>query len=140
MRNFPKVALLTGLVCLIGIAFAVACTTTIQTGIVQGTVTIGPVFPGPAILGDSRPISPDVFSARKVVIYESSGKNVIQAVDIRQIDQTATGYYIAQLKPGTYIFDIKKNGIDHASEVPKTVTVSTGQTIVLDINIDTGIR
>jgi hypothetical protein len=140
MRNFRTAVLFTCLACFIGIVFVVACTTTVPTGVIQGVVTIGPIFPGPEIPSETRPVSPDVFSARKVIIYDSSGKNVIQTLDIKQIDQTAKGYYVAQIKPGIYIVDIKKNGIDHAPEVPKAVTVSASQAVVIDINIDTGIR
>ena len=34
---------------------------------------------------------------------------------------------------------MNKIGIDHTAEVPKTVEIQPGQTIGLDIDIDTGI-
>ncbi|MDO8473195.1 MAG: T9SS type A sorting domain-containing protein [Dehalococcoidia bacterium] len=131
-----------GLLLLVGAAVvAAACTKpAASNGTIQGGVTIGPVFPGPVSIGDNRAVPPEVFAARKVVIYDSSGKNLVQTVDIRQADQGANGYYVVQLKPGTYVVDLKKNGIDHAQQVPKTVTVTAGQVVTVDIDIDTGIR
>lgn len=110
-------------------------------GMVQGGVTISPVFPGPQPSGgENRPVPPDVFSARKVVIYDLAGKSLVKTVDIHQIGQGATGYYAVQLKPGTYIVDIGKNGIDHAPQVPKTVIVIADKAVFVDIDINTGIR
>jgi hypothetical protein len=44
------------------------------------------------------------------------------------------------LKPGTYIVDIQRQGIGGSPQLPKTVTIRAGETIRLDISIDTGIR
>jgi len=41
---------------------------------------------------------------------------------------------------GTYVVDVNKIGIDHTAEMPKTVEIQPGQTMGLDIDIDTGIR
>jgi hypothetical protein len=50
-----------------------------------------------------------------------------------------TGYTIA-LKPGTYVVDIPHPGIGGSRELPKTLTIRSGETVRLDISIDTGIR
>ena len=69
------------------------------------------------------------------MIYDKSGTNLIQQVDIDN-----EGRYIARLKPGTYTVDINHLGIDYSDEVPKQVEIQSGITIRLDIDIDTGIR
>ncbi len=108
-------------------------------GTLKGTVTIGPITPVERP-GDNTPVSPEVFSARKIIVYKVDGITIIKTLDIQQIGQTATGTYEISLSPGVYVVGIKPNGIDRSGEVPKTITVESGKTIILDINIDTGIR
>ena len=110
-----------------------------ETVLLQGAVTIGPVFPV-EIPGDTRPVSPEVFSSRKLMIYDESGNKLIREVYFTQIGQTDTGYYTAQIAPGTYTIDINRLGIDRADGLPKKITVSADETVTIDVNIDTGIR
>ena len=140
MKDMRKTARVIGLIMTVALLLAAGCGNHNRTGTIQGAVTIGPVFPGPALPGDTRPVPADVFSTRKVVIYDSTGKNVIQSIEIKQVGQTAIGYYVARVKAGTYIIDIMKNGIDRAAGLPRTVTVVPDQTTIVDIDIDTGIR
>jgi hypothetical protein len=110
-----------------------------RTGLLQGAVTIGPIFPV-EIPGDTRPVPPEVFSSRKVMIYDESGKNLVREVSITQIGQTANGYYTAQLALGMYVVDINHLGIDRSGNLPQKITVSANETVTIDLNIDTGIR
>jgi hypothetical protein len=110
-----------------------------ENGLIQGAVTIGPITPVEQP-GQCLPVSPEVFASRKVMIYDESGQKLLQQVDINQIDQTANGYYAILIAPGTYTVDINHNGIDSAANLPQKVTVSAGETVIVDINIDTGIR
>ena len=50
-----------------------------------------------------------------------------------------SGYTVA-LKPGTYVVAIPKQGIGGSPDLPATVTIRSGETVRLDISIDTGIR
>lgn len=109
------------------------------TGLLQGVITIGPITPVEKP-GENPPVSPEVFTSRKIMVYDVSGKTLVNEVSIRQIGQSATGYYTVQLVPGTYTVNIKQNGMDRSGEVPKQMTISANQTVTLDINIDTGIR
>jgi len=108
-------------------------------GTLEGTVIIGPIWPVERP-GENPPVSPEVFAARKIMVYDEQGKKLMETVDITQIGQSAEGRYSIQLKPGDYVVDINKAGIDHSAEVPRTVEIKTGQTVTLDISIDTGIR
>ena len=108
-------------------------------GTLEGTVSIGPIRPVERP-GENPSVSPEVFEARKIMIYDEGGDKLIVAVDIIQIGQSAEGQYSIQLKPGNYVVDINRAGIDHSAEVPRAVEIKTGQTVTLDISIDTGIR
>jgi hypothetical protein len=50
------------------------------------------------------------------------------------------GYYRVELKPGVYLLDINRIGIDHSGDIPKKIIVEPGQTVKVNIDIDTGIR
>ncbi|MDD5190792.1 MAG: hypothetical protein PHE50_07105 [Dehalococcoidales bacterium] len=108
-------------------------------GTLQGTVTIGPITPVQSSTGNP-PVSGEVFAIRKILIYNPAGTVLINTVDIQQIGQTDQGSYTIALNPGEYRVDINDNGLDRSSEVPKNISIKSGETMKLDINIDTGIR
>ena len=103
------------------------------TGTLTGNVTIGPLCPV-----EPCTVTPDrlatAYAARTIAVSIPGGAVVAQAVP-----DPYTGYSF-DLKPGTYVVDIRDQGIDRSQELPKTVTIHTGETIRLDISIDTGIR
>jgi len=130
------------IVILIAIAVAVAIVMSITTtapgsgggtGTLAGTVTIGPLCPV-----EPCTVTPDqlaaAYAARTIVVSIPGGAVIAEAVP-----DPYTGYSFI-LKPRTYVVDIRHQGIDRSQELPKTVTVHTGETIRLDISIDTGIR
>jgi hypothetical protein len=104
-----------------------------DAGYLEGQVTIGPICPVERP-GEVCEPTPETYEARKIVILDQAG-NQVELVDIN-----ATGYYQVSLSPGTYTVDINHAGIDHSPDVPAAVTILAGQTMVLDISIDTGIR
>ncbi|MFC1958732.1 META domain-containing protein [Chloroflexota bacterium] len=106
-----------------------------NSGILQGIVRIGPITPVERP-GEKPPIPPEVFEARKIMVYDKSGKTLIQQVDIDSDGQ----WYVAHLKPGTYTVDINHIGMDSSDDVPQQVEIQLGITTRLDIDIDTGIR
>jgi hypothetical protein len=110
-----------------------------ETVLLQGAVTIGPITPVEKP-GECPPVSAEVFSSRKLMIYDESGEKLVREVYFTQIGQTASGYYTAQIAPGTYTIDINRLGIDSADNLPQKITVSADETVTIDINIDTGIR
>lgn len=112
---------------------------TSQAGTLEGTVTIGPIWPVEQP-GGNPPVPSEVFEARKVMVYNKDRTKLIEMVDLRQVDRGQEGYYTVQLKPGTYVVDINRVGIDSSSDVPKEVEISPGQTVEVNIDIDTGIR
>ena len=105
-----------------------------DSGILQGLVKIGPITPVERP-GEKPPVPPEVYEARKIMVYGKSGRNLIQQIDI-----DSEGRYAAHLRPGTYTVDINHIGIDSSNDVPKQVEIQSGITMRLDIDIDTGIR
>ena len=110
-----------------------------ETVLLQGAVTIGPLSPV-EVPGENPVVPPEVFSARKLMIYDASGKRLVREVYFTQIGTGATGYYTAQIAPGTYTVDINHSGIDTADNLPQKITVSADETVTIDVHIDTGIR
>lgn len=123
----------------VGLLSIACCPGGPETVLLQGAVTIGPISPveGP---GQSQPVPPEVFSSRYLIIYDESGEKLVREVYFTQIGQGNTGYYTAQIAPGTYTLDINHLGIDMADNLPQKITVSEDETVTIDINIDTGIR
>ena len=103
-------------------------------GVLTGNVTIGPLSPV-EIEGQSTPVPPEVYEARKVMVYAAEGNRLVEQVDIDH-----EGAYRVELRPGDYTVDINHIGIDSSADVPRKVTIVSGETVHLDIDIDTGIR
>jgi hypothetical protein len=101
-------------------------------GTLTGNVTIGPLCPvEPCSISRDQIVA--AYASRPLIITTTGGALVGSL--------TADPYsgYSISLRPGTYVVDIRHQGIG-GSDLPKTVTIRAGETIRLDINIDTGIR
>ena len=139
MKSILRVILLSTLI-LAGVFSALSCLPGMQEEVlIQGGVTIGPLTPVQQA-GECPTAAPEVFSSRKLMIYDESGQKLVREVYITQIGNSAYGYYAAQVGAGTYTVDINHNGIDHAEGLPKKITVIKDETITIDVKIDTGIR
>jgi len=108
-----------------------------EKGVLQGTVTIGPIWPV-VPPGGNPPIPPEVYGARKIMVFDEDGATLIEEVDI--IPDGDHGTYRVELPPGEYVVDINRLGVDHSDEVPAVIELGPGQTVELNIDIDTGIR
>ncbi len=132
MLNLTKVALAA---LLITVFLLAACFSgASQTGKLEGRVTIGPIWPV-ELPGDKPTIPPEVYEARKVMVYDEHGDKLVKKVELG-----ADGYYSVELKPGVYIVDINHVGVDSSGDVPKEVEIKPGETVELNIDVDTGIR
>jgi hypothetical protein len=104
------------------------------TGILEGTVTIGPICPVERP-GVPCPVPCEAYQARKILIYDENGTKLLQQVNIN-----CDGHYLVELKAGEYTVDVTHAGIGHVTNVPKKIEIKSGKTIELNIDIDTGIR
>jgi hypothetical protein len=117
------------------IALSLGCSSpAVAPGTIAGKVTIGPITPveRPGVI---TPVPCEVYEARKIMIYNKKGDKLI-----RQVDIDCEGNYQTELNPGIYTVDINRIGIDHSADVPQKMEIKPGETINLDIDIDTGIR
>ncbi|MFC1846506.1 hypothetical protein ACFLYS_00395 [Chloroflexota bacterium] len=119
--------------------FVIGCSSTTEKGLLQGNVFIGPISPVEQP-GQDTTLRPDVYDARKIMIYNESGNKLLMQVDIEcNVEENLTRYRV-ELEPGIYTVDINRIGVDYSDEVPKQVEIKSGLTFKLDIDIDTGIR
>lgn len=103
-------------------------------GILEGEVTIGPLTPVETP-GEKPPVPPEVYAARKIMVYDEQGSRLVAQVDIN-----GDGTYRVELLPGSYTVDINRGGIDRSADVPTRVDIVSGGKVRLNIDIDTGIR
>lgn len=74
-----------------------------------------------------------VFSACQVMIYDTQTGKLSHVIGVDD-----SGYYSTDIRPGSYVVDLYRMGaIGKTNEVPIVVQVESGQTLVLDINLDT---
>jgi hypothetical protein len=139
MKRFFNLVTIVMLLILAGVLTVSCQSGTQETATLKGMLTIGPLTPVERP-GVTPTAPPEVFASRKVMVYDDSGKKLVREVAITQVGQTATGSYAVELAPGTYTIDINHLGIDRAAGLPKEITLAAGQTVTLDIDIDTGIR
>ena len=107
------------------------------TGILKGTIDIGPLCPVETVPSDPGCLpTPETYKAYPVGIWTSNGKQKITT-----ISPESDGSYNVQLPEGNYLIAREKvqDGIG-GSNLPATVLVRSGESTLLDINIDTGIR
>ena len=103
------------------------------TGTLAGNVSVGPLCPvEPCTVSHDRLVA--AYEARPITI-STTGGTVVSTV----IADPDTGYLVV-LKPGTYVVDIPHRGVGGSRDLPQTVTIRSGETIRLDISIDTEIR
>lgn len=104
-------------------------------GTLEGHVTIGPLVPV-VREGEPEPTpAPEVYEARKIVVFEENGETEFMRVRI-----DTNGNYTAKLPVGIYVVDINRIGIDSAANLPKKIEITEQGVTRLDIDIDTGIR
>jgi hypothetical protein len=104
-------------------------------GTLEGKVTIGPLQPVERVGQPTSTPAPEVFTSRSLNIFQADGKTLVTSLHFNP-----DGTYRVSLPPGTYVVDIPHTGIGFARPLPKTITIHSGETVQLDIDIDTGIR
>lgn len=105
-------------------------------GYLEGRAAIGPLQPVERVGVPTPTPPPAVCTARSLAIDAADGRTPVTTVQL-QPDCT----YQVALPPGTYVVRLaQRPGIGGSKDLPKTVTIASGQTTRLDISIDTGIR
>lgn len=103
-------------------------------GFLEGKVEIGPLSPvEPCNLAQDQ--IAQAYEARKIIIYTSD-----RSVTVATVSIDPSGNYRVALAAGKYLVDINRIGMDHSNDVPREIVIERGETVSLDIQIDTGIR
>lgn len=110
------------------------CPDVVTMGIIKGKVTVGPICPVERE-GVPCPVPQEAYTSREVILHKADGVTIVKRMHF-----LADGTYSFEVSPGTYIIDIPKQGIGGSGDLPKTVTIESGETIEFNFSIDTGIR
>ena len=135
--NIKQLVFIGLLVLIAAIVVASGCTAPASkggTGYLEGVVKIGPLCPVEPcnITGEQQAAA---FAARHLVITGPG-----QSPRVYNATFSPGGNYRIELPYGRYLVEISKNGIDRSTDVPKAVEIGRGETVTLNISIDTGIR
>ena len=132
LKNIYRLLFLTTLV------FTAGCDSeTIQeNGILEGTISIGPICPVEKIPPDPACLpTAETYKAYPIYVCTPDGSKKITL-----IIPAPDGSFSTELVPGDYLIILdKKNGIG-SSNLPQTVTIKPLETTTISIDIDTGIR
>jgi hypothetical protein len=109
-------------------------TASARVGYLEGHASIGPLTPLEQIGTPPPTPSQQVCLARGLIILASDGMTVVTSFHLLP-DCT----YRVALPPGSYIVQLKPEG-GVSRDLPKTVQILRGQSVRLDLTIDTGIR
>ena len=123
----------------ISISLLTSCTKTDhrESGYLKGTISIGPICPVERIPPDPACLpTAETYKAYPVDIYSLDGKT-----KILQLSPSLDGSFTTTLPAGDYIvlLDRVQNSIG-GSNLPVQIAISSNNTTILNVNIDTGIR
>jgi hypothetical protein len=108
-----------------------------ENGYLEGVITIGPICPVEKIPPDPGCLpTAETYKAYPVSVFTSDGKR-----KIAQLNPSLDGTFSSKLPPGNYliVLETAKNSIG-GSNLPASVSISSGEKTLLNIDIDTGIR
>ncbi len=109
-----------------------------EKGFLEGKVTIGPLCPVERFPPDPRcQPTEETYKAWPIAVYTSDIKT-----KVTQIEPNLDGTYKIELSAGNYIVDLEKQqpfGMG-GRNLPATISINSGRTTSLNIDIDTGIR
>jgi len=104
----------------------------VSLGYLEGTVRLTPACPVETARAPC-PVPPGAYVGREILV-RTAGEVVARAA----LDPH--GHYRVALPAGTYVVDINHVGMDASADVPRAIGVRRGETVRVDIAIDTGIR
>ena len=104
-------------------------------GNLAGRVAIGPICPVERE-DEPCPVPPEVYAGVDVIVRRKSDAGLVARVDLDD-----KGRYRVELRTGEYLVTLDHElGIDRGQSPTHGVEITAGQTVVVDFDIDTGIR
>ena len=107
-------------------------------GFVEGRVSVGPLTPGPQRADETpQPIPPEVFAQYLIRVYQAMGTQPVLDAKINP-----DGTYRIGLQAGSYMIGAIRadGGRMFGGGGQQPIEIQSGQTLQLDISIDTGMR
>jgi hypothetical protein len=130
---------ISGIVILLAITIHTGCSGKIQreSGYLKGVISIGPICPVETIPPEPGCLpTAETYKAYPVSIFTADGK-----MRITQLSPSLNGHFNSELFPGNYLIKLERDQTNIGrSNLPVEVTITSGDTTLLDISIDTGIR
>ena len=116
---------------------SVAQSDPVPPGFLEGHVKIFPL--GDANLADdgngAKTVTEAPYSEYPLVVRTGDGKK-----EITRVTPDRSGNYRVELPPGDYILDVPRRTPKRTRATPQPFTVVSGQTVRVDMDIDTGVR
>lgn len=104
-------------------------------GTLAGKVSIGPNCPVERV-DMPCPASSEAYASREFLVLSSDQKQTIAS-----FHANANGNYSVSLPASNYVVVSAQTGMGYLSkDLPHTVTLESGKTVILNIDVDTGIR
>ena len=105
------------------------------TGTVTGRVFIGPLCPGPAVIGNGNPCNAsNPYASRMVTMKEIANGN-----NSYNISMNSTGSFTARVASGLYALSITICTFLGCRSLPEDVSVLANQTTVVNVDVYTGL-
>jgi len=100
-----------------------------QPSYLEGRVTILPIPKE----GSSPALA---YSACQIMIYGTQSGQLSHVVGLDD-----TGFYRAEIKPGSYVIDLYRMGaVGYTANVPQVIEVNSAETLVFNISLDTSVH
>ncbi|NND79302.1 MAG: hypothetical protein HKP42_11595 [Maribacter sp.] len=107
----------------------------LEQGLLTGTITIGPLCPVETFPPDPNCQPTEAtFKAWPIGVWTAD-----KQTKLGQLEPAMDGSYNFELSEGTYLIDLE---IQHlfGTTLPETIKIRPDETVILNIDIDTGIR
>jgi hypothetical protein len=123
------------LLCLMYLTAFGSVATAQTTGVLRGHLKIISLETVKPADGSVPAVTPQTYLEYPLVVLSSDGK---QQVAVTTAD--SQGNYRVELPPGSYVLDVQDRVRKHVRAKPAAFTVASGETVHLNMQMDTGIR
>lgn len=85
--------------------------------------------------GTPAPVTAETYTNYPLVVLSQDRKT-----EVMRVTADGNGNYYVELPPGDYVLEVQRRPHGRARATPRPFTVVSGQTLRVDMDLDTGIR